>query len=166
MAEFEGNIKAVQDNTNGIKENEKNSKKKIFNIKEYTDIILLFPESVSSDSLTKEFILSKNDIRQSKFLSALIENYDKNNDKSNENDNFIMNEDMIKIPSNLYSGVRYIDLVLFIDLWKGKETLNELILNDKIHNLKAVKKLCDSLTLNEDLYFVKKLMKMYPYEHN
>lgn len=163
MAEFEENIKAVQDNTNGIKGNEKNSKKKIFNIKEYTDIILLFPESVSSDSLTKEFILSKNDIRQSKFLSALIENYDDDDDK---NGNFIMNEDKIKIPSNLYSGVRYIDLVLFIDLWKGKDSLNNHILDDKIHNLKAVKKLCDSLTLNEDLYFVKKLMEMYPYEHN
>lgn len=150
-----------------VEEKETVPKKNIFNIKEYTDIVLLFPESVSSDSLTKEFILSKNDIRQSKFLSALIDNYDKSDDKSDDkNNNFIMNEDKIKIPSNLYSGVRYIDLVLFIDLWKGKDSLNNHILDDKIHNLKAVKKLCDSLTLNEDLYFVQKLMKMYPYEYN
>ena len=35
MAEFVGNIKAVQDNTKGIKENKKINKKKIFNIIKY-----------------------------------------------------------------------------------------------------------------------------------
>jgi len=133
-------------------------------INDYMDIILLFPESVSSDSLTKEFILSKNDIRQSKFLSELLDNFDNSNDQYNQNDNFIMTENKIKIPSTLYKGVRYIDLVLFIDLWKGKNSLNDTIINDKIHNLKSIKILCDSLILNEDLYFVNKLMELYPYQ--
>ena len=70
----------------------------------------------------------------------------------------------IEIPSNLYKGVRYIDLVLFIDLWKGRISLDNQIIDDKIHNLKSIKKLCDSLTLNADLYFVKKLMELYPYK--
>lgn len=133
-----------------------------FNISEYMDMILLFPESISSDSLRKEFILSKNDIRQSNFLSALIDNFEENEDDGN--DNKLINENKIEIPSNLYKGVRYIDLVLFIDLWKGRISLDNQIIDDKIHNLKSIKKLCDSLTLNEDLYFVKKLMELYPYK--
>lgn len=136
-----------------------------FNINNYMDIILLFPESISSDSLTKEFILSKNDIRQSSFLSALIDNFENKDGEYDDDDSLIMNENEIKIPSNLYKGVRYIDLVLFIDLWKGKSTINDKIIEeDNIHNFKSIKQLCDSLTLNEDLYFVKKLIKMYPYK--
>jgi hypothetical protein len=137
----------------------KNIKENNSKINDYIDIILLFPESISSESLTKEFILSKNDIRQSGFLAVLIDNFE-----NNINENNTINGNQIKIPSDLYSGVRYIDLVLFIDLWKGKESLNCHILDDKIHNLKAIKQLCDALTLNEDLYFVKKLMNLYPYK--
>ena len=138
-------------------------KKEKSDLNDYNDIILLFPESISSESLTKEFILSLNDIRQSNFLSALIDNIDKV-EEHDDDDNLVISGNKIKIPSNLYKGVRYIDLVLFIDLWKGKDSLNNHILEDKIHNLKSIKKLCDSLGLNEDLYFVNKLMKLYPYK--
>ena len=135
-------------------------KKEKSDLNDYKDIILLFPESISSESLTKEFILSLNDIRQSNFLSTLIDNIEEYDD----NDNLVISGNKIKIPSNLYKGVRYIDLVLFIDLWKGKDSLNNHILEDKIHNLKSIKNLSDSLGLNEDLYFVNKLMKLYPYK--
>ena len=146
-----------------IEEKEIVINKNTFNIKEFNDIILLFPESISSESLVKEFILSLNDIRQSNFLSTLIDNIDKDNSYIGD-DNILINDNItIKIPSNLYNGLRYIDLYLFIDLWKGKKCLNQSIIDDKIHNLRAIKKVCDSLTLNEDLYFVKKLMQMYPY---
>ena len=138
-------------------------KKEKSDLNDYNDIILLFPESISSESLTKEFILSLNDIRQSNFLSALIDNIDKV-EEYDDDDNLIISDNKIKIPSSLYKGVRYIDLVLFIDLWKGKDSLNNHILEDKIHNLKSIKKLSDSLGLNEDLYFVNKLMKLYPYK--
>ena len=142
------------------KHNTRTSQKNL-NMNDHIDIILLFPESISSESLIKEFILSKNDIRQSNFLSILLDNTSEDEEGTNKDNNLFIedNKIKIKIPDNLYKGIRYIDLVYFIDLWKGKEIFNEsCINNDKLHNFKSIKKLCDSLMLNEDLYFVKKLM--------
>lgn len=137
-------------------------KKSVFNILDYTDIKLYFPDSISSESLIKEFILSKNDVRQSDFLEVILDNMS-NNDEYDNNRNIIISKNQIKIPSNLYRGIRYIDLVYFFDLWKGKEILTESSIgNDKIHNLKAIKRLCDSLMLNTELYFVKRLMNLFP----
>lgn len=123
------------------------------NLNDYQDIVLLFPESISSESLQKEFILSKNDARQSNFLSVLLDNVSKE-------DNSYMRNNFIKIPESLYLGVRYIDLCYFIDLWKGKEILNDhtLVDNFKI-NFKSLLKLSDSLGLDENLAFVKQIRK-------
>ena len=149
------------------------TEKSVFNINNYTDIKLYFPDSISSESLIKKFILSKNDIRQSGFLGVLLENMDDNdNDDNDDNvdidedddENIMITKNQIRIPSSLYKGIRYIDLVYFIDLWKGKESLTEYsIIHNKNHNLKSIKKLCDSLTLNKELYFVKKLMNLFPH---
>lgn len=123
------------------------------NLNDYQDIILLFPESISSESLQKEFILSKNDARQSSFLSVLIDNVSKE-------ENSYMRDNFIKIPETLYLGVRYIDLCYFIDLWKGKEVLYDQTLVDNFKiNFKSLLKLSDSLGLNENLTFVKQIKK-------
>ena len=154
------------------------TEKSVFNINNYTDIKLYFPDSISSESLIKEFILSKNDIRQSGFLGVLLENMDDNDNDNNvdidededededdnDDENIMITKNQIRIPSSLYKGIRYIDLVYFIDLWKGKESLTEYsIIDNKNHNLKSIKKLCDSLLLNTELYFVKKLMNLFPH---
>ena len=138
------------------------TKKSVFNILDYTDIKLYFPDSISSESLIKEFVLSKNDVRQSNFLGVILDNMGID-DEYDKDGNIIISKNQIKIPSSLYRGIRYIDLVYFFDLWKGKEVLTEnSINNDKIHNLKAIKKLCDALGLNTELYFVKRLMLLFP----
>ena len=110
--------------------------------------------------------MSKNDVRQSDFLEVILDNMS-NNDEYDSDRNIIISKNQIKIPSNLYRGIRYIDLVYFFDLWKGKEILTESsISNDKIHNLKAIKRLCDSLMLNTELYFVKRLTILFPNNNN
>ena len=144
------------------------TEKSVFNINNYADIKLYFPDSISSESLIKEFILSKNDIRQSGFLGVLLENMDDNDNNvdidEDDDENIMITKNQIRIPSSLYKGIRYIDLVYFIDLWKGKESLTEYsIIDNKNHNLKSIKKLCDSLLLNTELYFVKKLMNLFPH---
>ena len=52
---------------------DKKGNKKGNNIKKVNDIILSFPESISSEALEKEFILSINDARQSEFLATLLD---------------------------------------------------------------------------------------------
>lgn len=121
------------------------------NIKKVNDIILSFPESVSSEALEKEFILSINDARQSNFIATLIDHC--NDDK----------KDVYIIPDTLYKNIRYIDLHLFINLWKGKEYITDFELEDKYsrYNFKSILKLCDSLSINEELSFVKVLQDKY-----
>lgn len=120
------------------------------NIKKVNDIILSFPESISSEALEKEFILSINDARQSEFLATLL---DECNDK----------KDVYIIPGSLYKGIRYIDLHFFINLLKGKQFITETELENKYSrfNFKSILKLCDSLSVNEELSFVKILQDKY-----
>lgn len=145
---------AIKEETDNIKDiNTKVEDQIGENLNDYQDIVLLFPESISSESLQKEFILSKNDARQSNFLSVLIDNVSKE-------DNSSMHNNLIKIPESLYLGVRYIDLCYFIDLWKGKEILyDQTIINNFKINFKSLLKLSDSLGLDENLAFVKQIRK-------
>ena len=115
------------------------------------DIILRFPESVSSEALEKEFILSINDARQSEFIATLL-------DDCNHKEKGIYT-----IPDSLYKGIRYIDLHLFINLLKGKEYIIdiELEMSYSRYNFKSILKLCDSLCINEELSFVKILRNKY-----
>ena len=112
------------------------------------NIILRFPDSLSSESNRKEFILSKNDIRQSGYLSVLL-------------DDCIDKDTVFEIPSTLYSGLRYIDLCKLIDLWIGREELLTVDLTENhLYDFKKILHVCDALIINEDLKFVK-LLKDY-----
>ena len=68
-----------------------------------------------------------------------------------------------KVLKTLYKGIRYIDLHFFINLLKGKQFITELELENKYSrfNFKSILKLCDSLSVNEELSFVKILQDKY-----
>lgn len=124
-------------------------------LNKYNDVILYFPDSISTESLQKKFILSLNDARQSDFLKVLLDNI------SSDNDDIIDENKIIKIPSGLYKGLRYVDLCHFIDLWKGKELFFHHNVNENKYNFKSILNVCDSLALNEELSFIKNLRKIY-----
>jgi hypothetical protein len=135
-------------------------------------IILYFPFSCSKkniencDLLTENggFEMSYNDAINSEIVRNLIElddNYFEDQDEDNIDDKI-----HITIPRELYKGMRFCDLLIFIHLWIGKECFSKHLGASQyvptIYDWHSVCRIIGALGMNRDLRFVKDIEKTYP----
>ena len=132
-------------------------------------IVLYFPYSCSKkniencDLLTENggFEMSYNDAINSDIVRNLIE-LDENYDEEEGTENKIH----ITIPKELYKGLRFCDLLVFIHLWVGKECFSRHLGASQyvatVYNWHSVCRVIGALGMNGDLRFVRDIEKTYP----
>lgn len=131
-------------------------------------IVLYFPYSCSKkniencDLLTENggFEMSYNDAINSDIVRNLIELDDTYDEEKKDN------KIHITIPKELYKGLRFCDLLVFIHLWIGKECFSRHLGASQyvatIYNWHSVCRVIGALGMNEELRFVRDIEKTYP----